>query len=47
MKQAEMIQIPKQEYEKLKARAEIDVELMQQLVQSFKEIKDGKVRRVK
>jgi len=42
-----MITIPKEEYEELKKRAEVDVELLQQLMQSFKDIKEGKIRRVK
>ncbi len=42
-----MITIPKTEYEKLKRRANIDVELLKQLMESFKDIKEGRVRRVK
>lgn len=47
METQEMITIPKEEYEELKKRAEVDVELLQQLMQSFKDIKEGKIRRVK
>ena len=41
-----MIKIPKSEYEKLKTQANIDVDLMRQLVDSFKDIKAGRIRRV-
>ena len=43
----EMISIPKDEYERLKMQANIDVELLNQLVRSIKDIKEGKVIRVK
>ena len=43
----EMINIPKQEYEELKMRANIDISLLKQLMESFKDIKEGKVRRIK
>ena len=43
----ETITISKQEYEHLKHRAEIDEELLQELVQGLKDIKEGRVRRVK
>ena len=43
----EMIEIPKEEYAKLKERANIDVDLLKQLIGSFKDIEQGKVRRVK
>ena len=43
----EMITIPKQEYEKLKTEANIDIELLKQLFESFKDIKQGNFRRVK
>ena len=43
----EMIKIPKDEYEELKMQANIDVELLQQLVRSLKDIKEGRVIRVK
>ena len=42
-----MIKISKEEYEKLKTQADIDVELLQQLVKSLKEIKTGRVIRTK
>ena len=43
----EMITIPKSEYEKLKTQSNIDIDLLKQLISSFKDIKTGKVRRVK
>jgi len=43
----EMIKIPKEEYEKLKMPANIDVELLQQLVRSLKDIKQGRVIRTR
>ena len=43
----ETITIPKAEYEKLKMQANIDIDLLKQLTTSFKEIKSGRVRRVK
>ena len=43
----ETVTIPKQEYEHLKEQAEIDVELLQQLTASLRDIKKGNVRRVK
>ena len=46
----EEITISKTEYERLKMQARmahIDGELLQQLLQSFKDIKEGKIRRVK
>ena len=43
----EMISISKQEYEKLKMQSNIDVELLEQLMESFRDIKAGRVRRVK
>ena len=46
MKQ-EMIQISRQEYEELKKMTEIDEELLQELVQGLKDIKEGKVIKVK
>ncbi len=42
-----MVTIPKKEYERLKKQADVDVELLKQLIQSFKDIKQGKIRRVK
>ena len=46
MKQ-KMIQISRQEYEELKKMTEIDKELLQELVQGLKDIKEGKVIKVK
>ena len=43
----EMIKIPKTEYEKLKMQANIDVDLLKQLVRSVKDIKEGRLIRVK
>lgn len=46
----ETITIPKQEFDELKkraAKAEIDEGLLKELVQGLKEIKAGKIRRVK
>ena len=43
----ETITIPKQEYERLKMQANIDVDLLKQLVRSLKDIKEGRVIRVK
>lgn len=42
-----MITIPRSEYERLKRQANIDVDLLKQFVESFKDIKEGRVRRVK
>ncbi len=39
--------IPRKEYEKLKMQANIDVDLLKQFMASFKDIKEGRVRRVK
>jgi len=43
----ETVTIPKREYQELKRKAEIDEELLQELVQGLKDIKAGRVRRVK
>ena len=43
----EMISIPKDEYERLKVQASIDIDLLKQLARSLKDIKEGKVIRVK
>ena len=43
----EMISIPRDEYERLKMQANIDVDLLKQLVRSVKDIKEGRVIRVK
>ena len=40
----ETITIPKQEYEMLKKQANIDVELLMQFLESFKDIKEGRVK---
>lgn len=42
-----MVMVPKKEYEELKRQAEIDMDLLQQLMSSFKDIKEGRVRRVR
>lgn len=41
------VTISRQEYEQLKMQAEVDVDLLKQLVASFKDIKEGRIRRVK
>ena len=43
----ETVTIPKKEYQQLKQQAKIDVDLLQQLMSSFKDIKEGRVRRVR
>ena len=43
----ETVTIPKTEYESLKKHAQIDLDLLRQLVGSFADIKSGKVRKVK
>ncbi|MBS3099751.1 hypothetical protein J4463_00870, partial [Candidatus Pacearchaeota archaeon] len=43
----EMINIPRAEYERLKMQANIDVDLLKQLVRSVKDIKEGRLIRVK
>ena len=43
----ETITISKTEYERLKMQANVDVQLLEQLIESFKDIKMGRVRRVK
>jgi len=43
----EMISISKEEYERLKMQANIDIDLLKQLVRSVKDIKEGKLIRVK
>ena len=42
-----MITIPKVRYEELRRKAEIDEELLQELVQGLKDIKTGNVKRVR
>ncbi len=44
---SDTITIPRREYEKLKMKAEIDVGLLKQLMESFRNIKEGKVRKVR
>ena len=43
----EMITVSKDEYEKLKMQANIDLNLLKQLVRSMKDLKEGRVIRVK
>ena len=43
----ETITIPKAEYEKLKMQSNIDIDLLKQFTASFKDIKAGRVKRVK
>ncbi len=43
----EMVKIPKEEYEMLKRQANIDIDLLKQFLDSFKDIKEGRIRRVK
>ena len=41
------VSISRKEYDKLKMQANIDVDLLKQLIESFKDIKAGRIRRVK
>jgi len=41
------VTIPREEYEKLRMQAEVDTDLLKQFIESFKDIKKGRVRRVK
>ncbi len=43
----EMITIPKKEYEELKKQAQIDVDFLRQLMSSFRDIKEGRIRKVR
>jgi len=43
----ETVTIPKSEFEELKRKADIDEELLQELIQGLKDIQAGKVKRVK
>jgi len=43
----EMVTISKEEYERLKMQSNIDVDLLKQFAESLKDIKEGRVRRVK
>ena len=41
------VKIPRKEYEKLKMQANIDVDLLKQFLESLRDIKEGRIRRVK
>lgn len=43
----EMIMVKKEEYQKLKKQANIDMEFLSNLISSLRDIKEGRVRRVK
>ena len=43
----ETITIPKTEYERLKRQSNIDIDLLKQFLASLKDIKEGRIRRVK
>lgn len=43
----ETVTIPRKEYEDLRRQAEIDMDILQQLISSFRDIKEGRVRRVR
>ena len=43
----ETVIIPKKEYKNLKKMAKIDLDLLQQLMTSFKDIKEGRVRKIR
>ncbi len=43
----ETVTIPKQEYDELKKKAEIDEELLHDLIQGLKDIKEGRIKRVR
>ena len=43
----EMVTIPKEKFEELKRKAEIDEDLLIELVQGLKDIKAGNVKRVR
>ncbi len=43
----ETITIPKQEYEELKSKAGIDEDLLKGLIQGLKDIKEGRIKRVR
>ncbi len=44
---SEMVTIPKAEYEELKMKAEIDTEFLKQLIESLKDIKYKRLKRIK
>ena len=46
MKQ-ETVTIPRQEYEQLKRKANIDEELLRDMIQGLKDIKEGRIKRVR
>jgi len=44
----EMIKVPKDEFEKIRIiKSKIDLDLLEQFVSSIKDIKEGKIRRVR
>lgn len=43
----ETVTLTKAEYERLKMQAEIDVDLLKELMAGIKDIKEGRVRRVR
>ena len=43
----ETVTIPMKEYENLKKQAKIDMEFLKELMSSFKDIKEGRIRRVR
>ena len=43
----ETVTISKEEYELLKKQSKIDLDLLKQFVESFTDIKEGRIRRVK
>ena len=43
----ETVTISKEEYEKLKREANIDVDLLKQFLETFKDIKEGRIRSIK
>ena len=43
----ETVTIPRKEYDNLKKQAKLDMDILRQLISSFKDIKEGRVRRVK
>ncbi len=43
----ETVTIPKEEYNLLKKQAKVDMDILQQLMSSFQDIRAGRVRRVR
>lgn len=43
----EMVEIPREELENLRRQANIDIELLKQLTESFRDIAEGRIRRVR